>query len=82
MTLIFSVAQDPHDELKHQNILSVTSTVEDTAAKFDMSVHDVSTALALCRHTLHQTRQLRPRPHLDDKMVAAWNGWLQLSRRN
>jgi len=67
---------DPHDELKHQNILTVSSTVADTAAKYDMSVFDVSTALALCRHTLHQTRQLRPRPHLDDKMVAAWNGMM------
>ncbi|CAB3381176.1 Hypothetical predicted protein [Cloeon dipterum] len=49
--------QDPHDELKNQNVLIVNGSEEETA-----------------ENVLHESRQNRPRPHLDDKMVAAWNG--------
>ncbi|CAL1527433.1 unnamed protein product [Lymnaea stagnalis] len=66
--------QDPHDELKHQNILIISSTTEETASKFDLSPEDVALALERSRKILYEARQTRPRPHLDNKMVAAWNG--------
>ncbi|XP_005092543.1 spermatogenesis-associated protein 20 isoform X2 [Aplysia californica] len=66
--------QDPHDELKNQNVLIMTSSLEDTAAKFSLSVPEVMVALKKCQEILFQARQERPRPHLDNKMVSAWNG--------
>ncbi|PVD38892.1 hypothetical protein C0Q70_01517 [Pomacea canaliculata] len=66
--------QDPHEELIHKNVLIVRGSVQETAVKFGMDEEKVNTALAKCHQILYQERQRRPRPHLDDKMVAAWNG--------
>ncbi|KAH9514406.1 spermatogenesis-associated protein 20 [Bulinus truncatus] len=66
--------QDPHDELKGKNVLLTSSTVEDTAGAFGLNIDAVEQALVKCRTILYEVRQLRPRPHLDDKIVAAWNG--------
>ncbi|CAG5131387.1 unnamed protein product [Candidula unifasciata] len=66
--------QDPHDELKKKNVLLITSTVEDTASEFELSVDEVKESLEKSRQILYNIRQKRPRPHLDSKMVAAWNG--------
>lgn len=66
--------QDPHDELKHQNVLMVSSTTKETASKFDISPEEVEVALERSRKIVYDARQLRPRPHLDNKMVSAWNG--------
>lgn len=53
--------------------------MQETAVKFGMDEQKVNTALAKCHQILFQERQRRPRPHLDDKMVAAWNGECILS---
>lgn len=66
--------QDPHDELKGQNVLIVRGSEEETAAKFGVSLDDLRRLLATALSTLRDARQRRPRPHLDDKMLAAWNG--------
>lgn len=55
---------DPHGEFAGKNILIASSPeTESTAAP-----------LAASRKILLARRNLRPRPHLDDKILTAWNG--------
>jgi uncharacterized protein YyaL (SSP411 family) len=66
--------QDPHGELKNQNVLIVSGNEEQTAEKLGLDVATVQAALKEGREILYEARQKRPRPHLDDKMLTAWNG--------
>ncbi|KAJ4443022.1 hypothetical protein ANN_04672 [Periplaneta americana] len=66
--------QDPHDELKNQNVLIALDSEEETAEKAKLDVETVREALKEGREILYEARQKRPRPHLDDKMLTAWNG--------
>uniref|UniRef100_A0ABM0LYJ4 Spermatogenesis-associated protein 20-like n=1 Tax=Saccoglossus kowalevskii TaxID=10224 RepID=A0ABM0LYJ4_SACKO len=65
---------DPHGELKDQNVLMVRGTIEDTAKKYKLNMKTTQDALKKCREILFVERQKRPRPHLDNKMITAWNG--------
>ncbi|KAG8042033.1 hypothetical protein G9C98_000024 [Cotesia typhae] len=69
-----SQRQDPHGELTNKNVLIVFGSVKDTADKFDCSVEDVEKYLAEAKQILFEARSQRPRPHLDDKIITAWNG--------
>ncbi|CAG5101342.1 Similar to SPATA20: Spermatogenesis-associated protein 20 (Homo sapiens) [Cotesia congregata] len=69
-----SQRQDPHGELTNKNVLIVFGSVKDTADKFDFSVEDVEKYLAEAKQILFEARSQRPRPHLDDKIITAWNG--------
>ncbi|KAF3704721.1 Spermatogenesis-associated protein 20 Sperm-specific protein 411 [Channa argus] len=66
--------QDPHGELQGQNVLIVRYSVELTAARFGISVEKVNELLASARDKMAEVRKSRPRPHLDTKMLASWNG--------
>ena len=66
--------QDPQGEFTGRNLLYVAQPVEEVAARTGLSVTDVTEALARTRVTLFEARQKRPRPHLDDKVLTAWNG--------
>lgn len=66
--------QDPHGELQGQNVLIVRYSLELTAAHFGISVEEVSELLASARAKMAEVRKSRPRPHLDTKMLASWNG--------
>ncbi|XP_049615794.1 spermatogenesis-associated protein 20 isoform X2 [Syngnathus scovelli] len=66
--------QDPHGELRGQNVLIVRYSAELTAARFGISVETLNELLARARAKLAEVRKLRPRPHLDTKMLASWNG--------
>jgi uncharacterized protein YyaL (SSP411 family) len=65
---------DPQGEFRGQNILYVTQSVEDIAARTGTPVTDVTAALERIRERLFEARAARPRPHLDDKVITAWNG--------
>jgi uncharacterized protein YyaL (SSP411 family) len=65
---------DPQKEFEGQNILYVAQSIEDVAARTGRSVDDVMSALVGARATLAQARAVRPRPHLDDKVLTGWNG--------
>ncbi|KAF3853199.1 hypothetical protein F7725_013887 [Dissostichus mawsoni] len=57
-----------------QNVLIVRYSVELTAARFGLSVDRVSELLSAARAKMADVRKTRPRPHLDTKMLASWNG--------
>nr|XP_054762838.1 spermatogenesis-associated protein 20-like isoform X1 [Lytechinus pictus] len=66
--------QDPHGELKEQNVLIARGGLESTASMLGLDEGTVQGALDKSRKILHEIRLGRPRPHLDDKMLTAWNG--------
>jgi uncharacterized protein YyaL (SSP411 family) len=65
---------DPQDEFRGKNILIVRHTMADTAKQFKTSEDEVRQSLEGSREKLFAIRARRPRPHLDDKIIAAWNG--------
>lgn len=67
-------SQDPSGELQGQNVLTVRYSLELTAARFGLDVEAVQTLLSAGLEKLFQARKHRPKPHLDSKMLAAWNG--------
>ncbi|XP_076054255.1 spermatogenesis-associated protein 20 [Oratosquilla oratoria] len=68
--------QDPHDELKNQNVLIIHGNKEETGCEFGLNETEVDTILKECLTKLFEVRRSRPRPHLDDKMITAWNGMM------
>jgi uncharacterized protein YyaL (SSP411 family) len=66
--------QDPQGEFRGQNLLYTAQTVEDLAARTGTTPDAVVEALVRIRRTLLTARARRPRPHLDDKILTAWNG--------
>jgi uncharacterized protein YyaL (SSP411 family) len=67
-------AADPHAEFTGKNILIELQTVSETAKHFKKGEAEVREILAKARATLLELRAQRPRPHLDDKIITAWNG--------
>jgi len=65
---------DPQDEFRGQNLLYVAQSIEDVAVRAGRSADDVVVMLAKARRVLFDARAHRPRPHLDDKVITAWNG--------
>src|SRR5438874_129184 len=65
---------DPQDEFRGKNILIERHTITETAEHFKKSEDQVRQSLARSREKLFSIRSNRPRPHLDDKIIAAWNG--------
>lgn len=65
---------DPHGEFTHKNILIERHSFAETAQQFGRSEGEVRELLAAARRTLFERRNERPRPHLDDKIITAWNG--------
>ena len=67
--------QDPHGDLKNQNVLIVRGSLEKTAEHFEMAdIAEARKLLAQCREKMYEERQKRPRPHRDNKILTAWNG--------
>ncbi len=65
---------DPHDEFRGKNILIERHTLAETAEHFKKSEQEIRELLAKSRDKLFAIRAKRARPHLDDKIIAAWNG--------
>jgi uncharacterized protein len=65
---------DPQDEFRGKNILIQRHTVIETAQHFKKSEDEVRKSLARSREKMLSIRIKRPRPHLDDKIISAWNG--------
>lgn len=67
-------AQDPHGELTGKNVFIVYDGIEQTAEHFGISVENTKSYIKEACQILFEERSKRPRPHLDDKIVTAWNG--------
>jgi uncharacterized protein YyaL (SSP411 family) len=65
---------DPQNEFTGRNLLYSARTFDDIAAATGQSATQVASALERARVTLLALRGRRPRPHLDDKVLTAWNG--------
>jgi uncharacterized protein YyaL (SSP411 family) len=65
---------DPQDEFRGKNILIQRHTTSETAQHFKKSEDEVRQLLIRSREKLLSIRNKRPRPHLDDKIISAWNG--------
>ena len=69
-----NVDHDPHAEFTGRNILYQAHTVAQTAQKFGVPEAEVQAALEAAVPILMAARAKRVRPHLDDKILTAWNG--------
>ncbi len=65
---------DPQGEFRGKNVLIRRHTVAETAKHVGKNDEEVRTSLQKNRKTLFDLRAKRPRPHLDDKIITAWNG--------
>ena len=69
-----NVANDPQGEFTGKNILMQRRSLTVTAAEFGLGIEAASEKLLSCLARVRAARALRPRPHLDDKVITAWNG--------
>lgn len=69
-----NVREDPHGEFTARNILFRAHTVEATAEHFGRPPGEVRAGILQASRKLLEARNRRPRPHLDDKILTAWNG--------
>ena len=67
-------SSDPHGELTGKNVLMEQRSLDGTAAHLGIPPEAVAESLASSRKILLAERSKRPRPHLDDKILCAWNG--------
>jgi uncharacterized protein YyaL (SSP411 family) len=65
---------DPQGEFTGKNLLYTAASVDDLVATTGRAAGDVVETLGRARLVLFAARLDRPRPHLDDKVLAAWNG--------
>jgi uncharacterized protein len=65
---------DPQQEFTGKNLLYVARSVDEIAKSFERTPADVVDVLNRTRVRLFEARVARPHPHLDDKVLTAWNG--------
>jgi len=65
---------DPQQEFTGKNLLYVAASVEDLAKEYGKAADDITETLRRARLAMFRERLSRPRPHLDDKVLTAWNG--------
>ncbi len=65
---------DPHGEFQGQNVPMERCPISQTASEMNVPGSRVVELLAAARRKLFEHRAKRPRPHLDDKVLTAWNG--------
>jgi hypothetical protein len=65
---------DPQGEFTGRNLLYTARSIESIAQETGRTDDEVHAALERARLALFARRETRPRPHLDDKVLTAWNG--------
>jgi uncharacterized protein YyaL (SSP411 family) len=66
--------EDPQGEFTGKNILFIAQPIAAIASRTRSPEAEVMDALGRIRLALFERRATRPRPHLDDKVLTAWNG--------
>jgi uncharacterized protein len=66
--------RDPHGDLREKNHLRQRQPLAATAQQFALDPEEADRRLSACLVRLQQVRARRPRPHLDNKIITAWNG--------
>lgn len=66
--------RDAHGEFSGQNILRERGPLAGTAQQLGMTEAEARTRIERAIDRLRKVRLARPRPFLDDKIIAAWNG--------
>ena len=66
--------EDPQGEFTGQNLLYIAQPLSDISIRSGWSEPQILEALGRVREKLFEARARRPRPHLDDKILTAWNG--------
>lgn len=65
---------DPHNEFRDRNVLYAAYTLPEAARRFKKTETEITAVLNNGKQKLFEWRKNRPRPHLDDKIITAWNG--------
>jgi uncharacterized protein YyaL (SSP411 family) len=65
---------DPQQEFVGKNLLYVARSIENIARETGKTEDEVETTIARARLQMFEARVKRPPPHLDDKVLTAWNG--------
>lgn len=66
-----NIDSDPQNEFSNLNIFYI-----DEEFKKSVLIKQQAELLASARKKLNKIRRQRPRPHLDDKIITAWNGMM------
>ncbi|CAM2976934.1 thioredoxin domain-containing protein [Rariglobus hedericola] len=69
-----SAQLDPHGEFTGKNILMQRRPLGVTAQELGLAPEVAAERLGAALEVLRGVREKRPRPHLDDKIITAWNG--------
>ncbi len=69
-----NAVQDPTGELQGRNQLYAARSVDEVSTLAGQPAGQVRAALGRALDRLREARAGRPRPHLDDKVLTAWNG--------
>jgi hypothetical protein len=69
-----NVAHDPHREFTGKSVLRQTQSLALTAHALKLELPQAEEHLLAGLEQLRVVRANRPRPHLDDKVITAWNG--------
>jgi len=59
-----------------KTILHISKSLEQLESQFELGSEKIAGILATCRQKLFEVRTKRPRPHRDDKIITAWNGFM------
>lgn len=65
---------DPHGDLKNQNTLIRSMSITDAAKHHEITEEEATKLLTSAEQKLFDAREKRSHPHLDDKVLTAWNG--------
>jgi hypothetical protein len=65
---------DPQQEFIGKNLLYTAQSIEQIARATGKSPDEIQAVLRTARLKMFDVRGGRPRPHLDDKVLTAWNG--------
>ncbi len=59
-----------------KTILNISQSFEQLQTKFKLSPKEFDDILTKARQKLFEVRDKRPRPHRDEKIITAWNGFM------